>query len=820
VTSFLMESILNRALAPTRLILLATLLLALAACEDSEDRAARHLQNAEALMAEGDPRAAALEFRNVLEYDPTNRAALSQLAEIQISAGAEDAAFGTYQRLVDDHPDATEGWLTLAEIAIRGNRWDQAATFAERAETLAPDSERTTLIRAALDFRDAAAAEDAGAAAAAAAVAQRHAESEPDNLIARQVLIAHAGIFLEPEDALAEVETALVALPDVYALHQIKVQLLADLGRTEAVGPALEAITRRFPDRAEPRQALVTWYIQQDDPASVENFLRDRAAADDATLTDRLNLVNFLRQTGGVEPALAEIDAQVRDVPPDSTREIAILRGLSATLEFERGQTDTAINEITTVLEELEPGADSNNLRVALARMLTATGRDAEAMAEIDAVLAQDSGHVEAIKIRARRLIDGDQTDDAVRLLRQAQATAPRDSEVVELMGDAHARAGNWELAGERYATAVDLAGNAAREALVYAGFLVSQGRPGPAETVLVDALREAPGNPSLLEALTELHIREGRLEQARRGIAQLRALDTERARRSAEALEADVLLLENRTGEMQALVEQMAAEGRGDAGTIAALIQAQITEGNVEEATALLEGQLETYPEDPLLRFLRAGLHLFEGDTETAETMYREILAGYPRAEPPLRVLYGLLMQQGRTDEAQALLEETRAAAPEAVLPRLLLAERAERAGDMAEAITLYEDIYADDTSNLVVANNLANLLVTREDDAEALDRAFEITRRLRGTQEPAFQDTYGWIAYLREDYDTALEYLSAAAEALPDEPTVQFHLGMTFLALERRADARGALERAVELAGDRPLPEAARAREALDGL
>ena len=137
-----------------------------------------------------------------------------------------------------------------------------------------------------------------------------------------------------------------------------------------------------------------------------------------------------------------------------------------------------------------------------------------------------------------------------------------------------------------------------------------------------------------------------------------------------------------------------------------------------------------------------------------------------------------------------------------------------------MAGAIALYEDIYADDGGNLVVANNLANLLMTRADDAEAIDRAYAITRRLSGTEVPAFQDTYGWIAHLRGDHETALEYLSAAAEALPEEPTVQYHLGMTYLALERTEEARAALERTLELAGDTPLPEATRAREALEGL
>lgn len=809
----------TRTFKPGRLVLVVGLVLGLAACQDSEDRAARHIENAEGLVAKGDLGAAVLEYRNALELAPTNRAALTQLAAIQMEGGAEGAALGTYQRLVDNHPDATEGWLNLAEIAIRQNRWDEAATFAAQAQAQAPEDPRTALILAALDFRTAVETQDADKAAAAAATARRHVADDPANLIARQVLIAHAGNFLTAEDALVELDAALEVLPEIYVLHQLKVQTLADLGRTDVIGTTLERMAQQFPDNAEPRQLLVNWYLSQGDSEAVERFLRMRAQAEAAQLSDRLSLVNFLRELNGPAPALAEIDRQIAALPEGAQGDLAVLRGLRTTLVFDSGEPEAAIADLEDVLATQPDGGEANNLRVALARMLSTVGREEEARAAIETVLSQDSGHVDASKIKAQWLIAEDQADAAVRLLRQAQATAPRDAEVVRLMGDAHARAGNWDLAGERYATAVDLAEKAPLESLVYANFLVSQGRPGPAETVLVDALRQAPNDPELLASLTSLQLRENRLDAALRGIEQLRALDTDATRRAAASLEADLLLRENRTDDMRVLVEQMAAEGQGDAQRLAALIEAQIAEGKIEEAKTVLAQQLEAFPDDPLLRFLRGGIHLIEGELDPAETTYRDILADYPAAAPPLRVLYGLLRQQGREDEAQALLEQTRAAAPDALLPRLLLAEQAQRADDAVGAIELYEGIYADDSSNLVVANNLANLLM-KKDDAASLDRAHAITRRLRGTQEPAFMDTYGWIAYLRGEYDVALEYLSAAAEALPEEPTVQYHLGMTYLALERPEEARVALERTLELAGDAPLPEAAGARDALKGL
>jgi len=824
VTLYLWNSVLTHIFTPLRFTLCVILLLGLAACESSEDRAARHLEAAETLVAEGDLDAAVLEFRNALEFAPTNKQALQQLAEVQMRRGEEGAAFGTYQRLVDNHPDVIEGWLTLAEIAIRQNRWPDAATFAEQGEAQvgaeAADGPRMALIRAALAFQAAVAEQDAESAAEAVQIARGHVVDVPDDLIARQILIAHAGNFGTSEDALVELEAAIGVLPDIYILHQLKVQTLAELGETDAVGPALETMAQQFPDNIEPRQLLVDWYLSQGNSEAVERFLRMRAETETSGLSGRLSLFNFLHELRGPEPAIAEIDRQLEAIPEADADDATILRGLRATLVFDSGEREAAIAELKDVLSATPDGSEANDLGVALARMLLIVGREDDARAAIEIVLEQDSGQVDASKIKAQWLIDDDETDEAVRLLRQAQATAPRDAEVVRLMGDAHARAGNWELAGDRYATAVDLADKAPEDSLIYANFLVRQGRVGPAEIVLVDALRQAPNNLELTAALVSLNLTENDLDAARRGIGELWALDTDAARRAAASLEADLLLRENRTEDVRVLVERMVAEGQGDARSLAALIEAQISEGNVEEAKAMLGQHLETYPDDPQLRFLRGGIHLIEGEIEAAETLYRGILAEYPASVPALRVLHGVLRQQGRNDEAQALLEEIRATVPGAMLPRLLLAEQAQLNGEMDEAIVLYEEVYADDSTNLVVVNNLANLLMKHGVDDAALDRAYAITRRLRGTEEPAFQDTYGWIAYLRGEHDTALEYLSSAAEALPEEPTVQYHLGMTYLALERTEEARAAFERTLELAGETALPEATNAREALQEL
>jgi tetratricopeptide (TPR) repeat protein len=151
----------------------------------------------------------------------------------------------------------------------------------------------------------------------------------------------------------------------------------------------------------------------------------------------------------------------------------------------------------------------------------------------------------------------------------------------------------------------------------------------------------------------------------------------------------------------------------------------------------------------------------------------------------------------------------------------RLERAAALERGGDFEGAIAVYEALYAEDGEDLVIANNLASLLSAHREDAESLERAAAVARRLRGIEVPAFQDTWGWIESRRGNPEAALPPLEAAARGLPEDPLVRYHLGMTYLALGRAAAARTELETMLDLAGpDSALPQVARARAALAGL
>jgi tetratricopeptide (TPR) repeat protein len=385
------------------------------------------------------------------------------------------------------------------------------------------------------------------------------------------------------------------------------------------------------------------------------------------------------------------------------------------------------------------------------------------------------------------------------------------------LMASAHERDGSLDLAGERLALAVEVSGGAPTESVRYARFLIDQNRKPAAMSVLTDARRVSPGNVEVLGLLADLAIEATDWTTVGNIASSLDQIGTEEAISLAEGLRAAQLLGQGRNSDLVAQLEQQIAEGDTSLRATALLITSRLQNGEPDAARAALDQAIAAAPDDPELAMLDANLSLALGEIDRGEAILRDLINRYPEAEAPVSQLYRVLTVTGRAEDASTTLQAGLASQPGSRALRALRAGELEAAGDIDGAIAIYEDLYAEDTNNLIIANNLASLIGTfREDEAELM-RASDIARRLRDREVPAFQDTYGWIEYRRGNFEDALPYLEAAAAGLQEDAIVQYHLGMTYLALERPEDARRQLTQALDIAGDSPLPQFETARQTL---
>lgn len=798
--------------------LLLAAVLALAACQSSEEKANGHLESARALVDSGDFERAIVELRNVFEYDPDHREARIYFANLLYDRGDIAGAYGQYQILVEQHPDAIDGIIRIAEIALSQNDWDTYEAQTRAAERLQPDSPVVRSLILALDYR---AATESGNDTARARIAEEAAArraDQPDNPALRRILIDQTSLGDTPADALPLVEEALAEQPIDYGLQELKLRLLIAAEDTDAVTAQLRTMIDLFPNVEELPPTLLQWFIQQDDPDGAEAFLVERAGPLDGPVENHVALVEFRKTFRSPEIAIETLDALI--AANQGKPNADLYTALRASLRFELGDTDTAVAEIDSILATASASDQTRRIKTLLARMLDGKGDRDRSRALIDQVLAEDPSQVEALMIRANWRIAEDRSADAVIDLRAALGQTPDDPRILSLLADAYLRDGSRELAADSLAQAAQASASAPEFALRYAAFLLEDGRDSLAKTVLLDSWRSNRADPALLDSLAGLAVRTSDWPLATEISNTMRSLGDEVYTAAADQLDSAILIGQDRIEEGLALLEARAAAGPADARWISLIVQTQIRSGKTEDARRFLDEALTRLPEDRELRHQSAALDTLLERNDAAIAEYRRLIALNPNDDLAIRGLYSLLLLAGETTEAEAILAAGLEANPSSPDLRWVRASALQDVGDYEGALAVYEELYAENSANVIVANNLASLLTTLRQDPETIARAYTIARRLRGTPVPAFQDTYGRIAFLQGEVTEALPYLEAASEGLPEDGSVQFHLGEAYAALGRIEEARDRLTVAIALAGTATPPWRIDAEAALAAL
>jgi tetratricopeptide (TPR) repeat protein len=122
------------------------------------------------------------------------------------------------------------------------------------------------------------------------------------------------------------------------------------------------------------------------------------------------------------------------------------------------------------------------------------------------------------------------------------------------------------------------------------------------------------------------------------------------------------------------------------------------------------------------------------------------------------------------------------------------LVYEKMRRFSDARDA---YEKVLSVNPDFLAALKALASLYAKRLNE---LDRAYDLARKARslGPEDAEIGDTLGWIFYERTDYEQALTLLNESTAKCPDNPEMQFHLGMAHYMMGHTEAARTALRRA----------------------
>ena len=785
----------SRRLSRIAVLLLAGVL-AVSACDSAEERVADHFERGLELVQQGEPEKAALEFRNALKIDENFVPARYEFAKIELARGNPQGAYSNFQKIVEIDPAHAPARVELAKLLLLAGHFDEALTHADAAHKADPNNVDALITRAIANYR-------LGNTEQALTDANQVLKLRPHDPQAQLLLVSEKLSGGDTDAALALVDKALDGNPDDLPLNLMKLQILSKRNEDDAFGAHLEKLVGMHPENASLHQLLASWYARKDRPEDVERELRKIQELKPDDMATVQNLVRFLMQTRGEEAARAELHAQIEAAGKRGAPQFPF-QSLLADFDAQLGHKDDAKALLAGVVAAPPDPTTANKARLKLARLALSDKELDKAKSLVDKVLEADAKNAEALAIRAGILSQRGDLDAAVLDLRAALNESPDNVGLLRLAADIYQRSGNPELAGESLASAVRLSNADPDLVLAYIAFLQKTGQGQAIEAVLNDAVQRRPDAPQLLSALGALRVQKKDWDAAGRVEAQLRPLDAA----AADRLEAAILTGQGKAEEAVALLERMG--GTAGAGSMAStIVQVYVQNGQRDAAQAFVDDILAREPQNAEALRLKGGLLQIEGQEAQAINSMQAAIKADPKDPASYLALAALHRAAGRPEAAEAAIDAGLAAVPDNPLLLLSHADQLNQKGDGAGALDAFEKLYALRPNSVIAANNLASLLSEHfAKDPQKLARAAEVARPLAGVQNPQIQDTYGWIQFLQGKPDEALRSLIPAAQGLPENPWVRYHIGMAYAALGQTDDAKSNLQAALQLGAGQSFP------------
>jgi putative PEP-CTERM system TPR-repeat lipoprotein len=241
------------------------------------------------------------------------------------------------------------------------------------------------------------------------------------------------------------------------------------------------------------------------------------------------------------------------------------------------------------------------------------------------------------------------------------------------------------------------------------------------------------------------------------------------------------------------------------------ALVRLAIFEDKPNDAMSLAQSIQKDHANIPQGYELEGDLWMREKKPDAAVKAYEK---AFTVAQNGVLVtkIHGALSQAGNDKKAHAEITQWLAKNPDDAATRLFLANEYLGKKQYANAAKEYETIVQKNPQHVMSLNNLAWIYQQSKDSRalEYAEKAFQLS-----SENPAIQDTLGWILVDKGEIDRALPILEKAASQLPDNATIQYHYAHALAKAGNQAQARQILGKIT--AGNIDFPEIGAARELL---
>lgn len=773
------------------------LVLVISGCGHKPESAEDYLRSGITLYNEQDLDRARVQLRNALRQDSEMSEAYFYLGMIA-KQRSDHAGLGYFMnRVITLAPEHVVAHQELAEVSILTGDINRARQSKDRLLELAPEQEKTQQLALALLIVDQHWTEAADKVQSVleqfpdsadlwglAGVVHRNLGDTSASLIAFDRAIALSTAQMDTQYRLLRYEVnqqtgdvdamigdlkSLVTSTDDPAAYVLQlVQVVAQEQGEDLAQTLLQGYIERFPQSSVLQIAHIEKLRFMNPPAAgqaLQNYINNAE--------NPINLL-FYRVSVGLENAHYEI------VKEDLQ---AIIEASTAYLEAPGSQASDSTQEAL------------KQARTLLAEVLLRDGDLTGSKELVDAVLAQEMDHQQALIMRARLAFAEGDNRLAVESLNRVLSQNLHAIDALELLASYYAQQGNTRLAEEIYDRLLEQKPRHKQALIFKISRALDRGFLNSADALLDQALVDRAHDLQLLSLKVQVAALREQWAQAEATLQLLRdsGLDSAQSfylegfiRRRQQQFSAAVTLFG----------QAVQAEGIYDGALSLMRESAQAAESS-ESFNEFLRAQLQRQSQDARARLYLAQ-ELMPSDTEGAEELLRQgvvLNADWIEGHIALTELY---QAQGATDsavsQARQAFQETGDARLGNRLASLYMLQQ-----QYPEAEAVYQQILEHSPDVPLVRNNYAALLSNQLYSQTNARKAVALSEMFAQSDNPVFLDTYGFALYRAGRHPEAIRALQRALQER-DVPIIRYHLALALHADGRGVQALRTLERAKE--------------------
>ncbi|RMF94576.1 MAG: tetratricopeptide repeat protein [Gammaproteobacteria bacterium] len=583
---------------------------------------------------------------------------------------------------------------------------------------------------------------------------------------------------------LALLATGCVEPADRAAAYVEKAQAYFDEGNREKALLEVKNALQIEPKNVEARYLLAQLAGSDGQYSAMIENLQIAVEADPGFVPAQVDLGNLQAILGNLDAA-EKAAAAAAAVDPDD----AGLHVLRARIHLARDETKAALQELEAALASDPSHIDAVALKASL---LAATNTD-EVIADIDRALAAKTDVAERRRLRTLKASVYQAANRPAELEAEYEALLrdfPRDAFVQDLVAGYYAAAGRLDEAERVRRVAVEQAPDDEQPRLLLARFLLEQRSLAAAREALQQFVQELPESARLKLALGEVEQAAGNEEQALALYREIAAADP----RSPEGLSARVktgqmLLARGEDAAGRQLIEQVLEDAPDYPPALLARAIWRVGEGDLDGAVADLRIILRKEPRNRQANLLLARAYGLQGDLVLARDAYRRLLQIDPSNAVAPRELALLELKEGQLEDAQAVLRERLAEDASDTGAKVVMIDALMDAGDYSAAEAMARQIAGQPGQAALGRLQLARSYQAQRRFDEAL-AAYRQVLEEQPDSVPALRGLANILVDLGREAE-AVQQIQGALDQHPDSPQLRLLAGQVYAGLGRRAEA-----------------------------